>query len=188
VFRQRPRIHITGASGSGVSTLGAVLALRLGCDQLDTDAFYWLPTDPPYSQARQIAERLSLITASFATAAQGWVLSGSLDGWGDPLIAHFERVVFLTAPTELRLARLADRERERYGAAIDKGGHAHAHHLDFLAYAAGYDSGRFTGPMTGRYRERHEAWLARLPCPVVRLDGSQATETLADAVMASCGF
>ena len=180
-----PRIHITGASGSGVSTLGAALAGRLGCAQLDTDGFYWLPTEPPYRESRQVAERLALLAAAMDGAVAGWVLSGSLDGWGDPLIPRFGQVVFLAAPTDLRLQRLAERERRRYGAAIEPGGALHAHHLDFMAYAAGYDTGVFTSTLTGRHLARHQAWLARLPCPVLRLDGARSTETLADAVLAS---
>ena len=180
-----PRIHVTGASGSGVSTLGAALAGRLGCAQLDTDGFYWRPTDPPYRESRSIAERLALIEAAMDAAAAGWVLSGSLDGWGDPLIPRFGRVVFLTAPAELRLQRLAERERRRNGAAIEPGGPLHAHHLDFMAYAAGYDTAVFTGTLAGRHLARHQAWLARLPCQVLRLDGALATDVLADAVLAS---
>jgi hypothetical protein len=87
-------------------------------------------------------------------------------------------VIFLSAPTEVRLARLTARERRRLGDAIDPGGALHEHHQDFLAYAAAYDTGQFTGPMTGRYRARHEAWLERLPCSLLRLDGSLPTETL----------
>lgn len=180
-----PRIHITGASGSGVSTLGAALARRLGCAQLDTDVFYWKPTDPPYRESRPIAERLALVTAAMDAAPAGWVLSGSLDGWGDPLIPRFDRVVFVATPTALRLKRLAERERRRYGASIEPGGALHAHHLDFMAYAAGYDTGVFTSTLTGRHLARHEAWLARLPCPILRLDGAPPPETLADAVLAA---
>jgi adenylate kinase family enzyme len=179
------RLHITGASGCGVSTLGAAVARRLGAAHLDTDAFYWLATDPPFQTSRPIPERLAMLETAFAAAPDGWVLSGSLDGWGDPLIPRFERVIFLTAPTELRLARLAERERRRYGAAIDPGGAQHAHHLDFMAYAAGYDTGVFTGALRGRHLSRHEAWLASLPCPVLRLDGARQTETLADAALAN---
>jgi hypothetical protein len=128
------------------------------------------------------------VTRAALDAAQGgWVLSGSLDGWGDPLIPRFGRVVFLAVPTEVRMARLAERERARYGDAIEPDGPLHAHHLDFMAYAAGYDTGQFTSVLTGRHRARHDAWLAGLPCPVVRLDGAQPTETLIDAIFAACG-
>jgi hypothetical protein len=175
----RPHIHITGASGCGVSKLGATLGGRLGCAHLDTDDFYWAPTDPPFQASRPIPERLMLLEEAFAAAPAGWVLSGSLDGWGDPLIPGFDRVIFLSAPTEVRLARLAERERRRLGPAVEPGGARYAHHLDFLAYAAAYDSGQFTSQMTGRYRARHEAWLERLPCPLLRLDGALSAATLA---------
>ena len=178
-----PRLHITGASGCGVSTLGAALARRLGAAQLDTDAFYWLATDPPFQTSRPIPARLAMLEAAFAAAFGGWVLSGSLDGWGDPLIPRFEQVVFLATPTELRLARLAAREQRRYGAAIAPGGALADHHLDFMAYAAAYDTGVFTSTLTGRHRARHEAWLARLPCPLLRLDGAAPADALADAVI-----
>lgn len=181
-----PRIHITGASGCGVSTLGADLARRLACVHLDTDDFYWLETDPPYFQSRPIADRLALVMAAMDAAEAGWVLSGSLDGWGDPLIPRFERVIFVAAPTTLRLQRLAAREASRFGAAIEPGGALHAHHLDFMAYAAGYDTGVFTSTLTGRHLARHEAWLARLPCPLLRLDGAQPTEVLTELVLSSC--
>lgn len=178
-----PRIHITGASGCGVSTLGAELARRLACAHLDTDDFYWLETDPPYFASRPTPDRLALLAAAMDAAAAGWVLSGSLDGWGDPLIPRFERVIFVTAPTGLRLQRLAAREFRRFGAAIEPGGPLHAHHLDFMAYAAGYDTGVFTSVLTGRHLARHEAWLAGLPCPVLRLDGAEPTEALAQLVV-----
>ncbi|HZC16655.1 MAG TPA: AAA family ATPase [Caulobacteraceae bacterium] len=177
-----PHIHITGASGCGVSTLGAALAARLGYDNLDTDDFYWTRTEPLFQVSRAIPERLRLLHAAFDGAPNGWILTGSLDGWGDPLIPLFDQVVFLSVPTEVRLARLAARERERIGPAVDPGGPMHADHLDFLSYAAAYDTGVFTSQMTGRYRARHEAWLERLPCPVLRLDGALPTGSLAAAV------
>ena len=42
------RIHIMGASGAGVTTLGRALADTLGLPHHDTDDYYWRPTDPPY--------------------------------------------------------------------------------------------------------------------------------------------
>jgi len=37
------------------------------------------------------------------------VLSGSLCGWGDPLIPEFELIVFLVVPTAVRLQRVRAR-------------------------------------------------------------------------------
>ena len=167
------RVHILGASGSGTTTLGIALADRLGVPHFDTDDYFWEPTDPPFERPRPRAERLSLLESSLADATD-WVLSGSLCGWGDPLISRFDLVVFLLVPTGLRLARLQRREREQFGAeAIEPGGKMHENCTAFLEWAADYDE----GDLDMRSLARHEAWVAELPCPVERLDGEM---TVAD--------
>ena len=168
------RIHITGASGTGTSTLGQLLAGRLGSQPFDTDDFYWLPTDPPFCDRRPIARRLALMGEMFLPRAD-WVLSGSLSGWGDPAIARFTHVIFLSLAPGPRLARLRARERRRYGTAILPGGPRHEAFRGFLDWAMSYEDDTFQG----RTRKMHEAWLARLPCPVIRLDAAQPPETLA---------
>jgi hypothetical protein len=110
------RIHIFGASGSGTSSLAAAVAQRHGHRHLDTDDFYWMPTDPPFQQVRPRDERLARLESAIEQLPT-WVLSGSLCGWGDPLIPRFELVVLLLVPTPVRLARLRAREPQRYGAA-----------------------------------------------------------------------
>jgi hypothetical protein len=110
-----------------------------------------------------------------------FVLSGSLDGWGDPLIPLFTSVVFLDTPAEIRLARLRRREALRFGwRAIEPGGDLHDHHREFLDWAAAYDR----GAMAGRSRQRHEAWLARLCCPVITARGDQPLEQLLGEILA----
>lgn len=175
------RIHITGASGAGVTTLGAALAKRLGAAHLDTDHFYWLPSDPPFRDRRPVGSRLSMMQEAFETSPRGWVLSGSLDGWGDVFIPLFDRVVFLYTPPSERMARLLAREQARYGEAILAGGPMYEQHLEFVAWAEGYDN----GGRAGRSLARHEAWLATLPCPVTRLDGTLSVEALTDAILAT---
>jgi adenylate kinase family enzyme len=172
------RIHIFGASGSGTTTLGAAIATQHGHRHLDTDDFFWLPTDPPYREIRPRAERLTLLRAALA-ASPSWVLSGSLCGWGDPLIADFELAIFLLVSTETRMARLRAREAARYGeAAIAPGGPRRAESVEFLDWAARYDDG---GPDM-RSRAMHEAWLRRLVCPVLRLDGARPVTALLAAL------
>lgn len=113
----------------------------------------------------------------------GCVVSGSLDGWGDRLVPQFRMVAFLRVPTEVRIARLKVREARRFGAVIEPGGWRHEESQAFIAWAAGYDS----GALPGRSLLRHEAWLADLPCPVVRLDGTWPTDALVDAVRGQLG-
>ena len=43
------RIYITGAAGSGTTTLGAEIARSINAVHIDIDDFYWEVTDPPYA-------------------------------------------------------------------------------------------------------------------------------------------
>jgi adenylate kinase family enzyme len=173
------RVHVVGASGSGTTTLGRALAADLGCPHLDTDDYFWLPTDPPFEKIRPAEERHALLGPTLAGDA--WVLSGSLCGWGDVYIPRFELVVFCAVPPDVRLTRLRARERERYGdAAIAPGGPLRDKHEAFLAWAASYERG---APVE-RSRAMHEAWLAKLPCPVLRLEDANDVETRLAVVLA----
>jgi adenylate kinase family enzyme len=173
-------IHVTGASGSGVTTLGRALADALALPHHDTDDYFWQPTTPPYRRQREPADRLRLMREMFLPRAD-WVLSGGLDGWGDAIIAHFNLVVFLFAPQEVRMRRLRAREATHFGAdAVAPGGWRHEETTSFIEWASHYED----GSREGRNLARHEAWLAKLPCPVLRLDGSRP---VAELVIAARG-
>jgi adenylate kinase family enzyme len=151
------RIHITGASGSGTTTLGRALAARLGYAFFDADDYFWLPTQPPYQQKRLREDRLPLIMADLGKA-DGYVLAGSVCNWGQELEASFDFVVFLVVPTEIRIQRLMERETRQLGS-VNQG---------FIEWARQYDEGK----LSGRSRALHEKWLAEVRCPVLRLEGN----------------
>ncbi len=165
------RIHIVGASGSGTTTLGAALGAQLGIAHLDTDDYFWLPTDPPFTEKRPIEERQRLLLAAMKRT-QNWVVSGSMCGWSDFAIPFFDLVVFLWLPTEIRIVRIRQRERDRYGADIEPGGRLNAQHESFLEWAATYDAGN----PPSRCLKLHEDWLATLPCPVIRIETDVSVE------------
>ncbi len=173
-----PRIHITGASGSGTTTLGAALGAALAIPHDDTDDYFWTKTDPPYSVSRPIADRLALMLPRFTTLPD-WVLSGSTLLWGaplDPLITH---IVFLTLDPAIRMARLRARETTRHGARIAPGGDMYQGSQEFLSWAEAYDT---SGPEQ-RSRVLHEQWLARQTVPILRLDSNAPVPALVAAVI-----
>jgi len=178
------RVHVVGASGSGTTTLGRAVAARLDAAPLDTDDFFWLPTDPPFQKIRERSERQALLGAALARHA-AWVLSGSLCGWGDLFIPRFELVVFVWLAPAIRLARLRERERQRYGAAaLAPGGSRHAKYEEFMAWAARYDE---SVDVAERSRGMHEQWLAALPCPVIRITDDGAVDAHVDVVLRALG-
>ncbi|MEZ5686560.1 MAG: AAA family ATPase [Paracoccaceae bacterium] len=177
------RVYITGAAGTGCTSLGRALAERLGILHLDTDDFYWEPSDPPYTRKRPRAERLALIAAEqIGTGPDGgWVLSGSADGWGDVVLADANLIVFLSAPTPIRLARIRKREAARFGERIKPGGDMVRVHRQFLDWAASYDEPY----SSGRSLTRHRNWLAAQTAPVVELSGTIPVAEQLAAVMAA---
>jgi adenylate kinase family enzyme len=173
------RIHVTGASGAGVTTLGRALADALALPHHDTDDYLWQPTTPPYRVLRETQERLRLMREMFVPRAD-WVLSGGLDGWGDELIGDFDLVVFVKTPQQVRMQRLRAREARHFGAdVIAPGGWRHEETEGFLEWASHYED----GTREGRNLARHEVWVTALPCPVLRLDG---TRPIADLVTEVC--
>jgi adenylate kinase family enzyme len=172
------RIHIFGASGCGTSTFGRHLAQRLDARFLDTDSYYWQATDPPFTTRNPPALRIEMIERDSADATH-WVLSGSICSWGGPLLHHFTLAIFLRLDPELRMARLRAREEARYGRRIEVGGDMCQAHVEFMNWAASYDTAR--APV--RSLHMHEAWIEDLPCPVLRLDTSAPVNQLCDEVL-----
>ena len=170
-----------GASGSGATSLGRALAGALALPHHDADDYLWLPTVPPYSTLREATERLRLMREVFLPRAD-WVLSGTISGWGDEIILRFDLVVFLTTPHDLRIQRLRAREAVHFGAdAVAPGGWRHEETEAFIDWASHYED----GTREGRSLAKQLTWLERLPCPVLRLDGSRPLSELVAEVCAA---
>ncbi|GAA5786555.1 AAA family ATPase [Chitiniphilus shinanonensis] len=176
----RSRIHLFGASGSGTTTLGKAICRELGWRHFDTDDFFWVATDPPYTVERPVEERRRALARELAQAGR-WVVSGSLCGWGDVFIPEFELAVFVRLPQPERMARLRVREHRRFGDAILEGGALHQQSREFMEWAAAYD----TSDQVSRNLRKHQAWLATLPCPVLELGNEQSVEASVRQILAA---
>ncbi|HMK88867.1 MAG TPA: hypothetical protein VK446_04430 [Methylocystis sp.] len=178
------RIHVVGASGAGATTLGRALATALAIPHHDTDDYFWRPTSPPYREMRPVPDRLRLMEEMFLSRGE-WVLSGSVQGWGQAIAPLFDLVVFLSVGAEVRLQRLLERETRLFGAdAVGRGGWRFQETQTFLEWASHYED----GTREGRSRARHEAWLATLSCPVLRLDGARETKELAAEIVSAASL
>jgi len=174
----RFRIHILGASGSGVSTLGEHLSERLDIPVFDCDDYYWLKTDPPFLESTPIPERQEALLKDLKTN-ESWVCSGSMDSWSEPFENLFTHIVFLYVPKEIRVARLRDRERKLWGARIQPGGDMHDEHKKFIDWAFQYDEGY----RNGRSLPRHKVWLEKQKAPILKIDGEIETILALDRVV-----
>lgn len=172
-------IHIYGASGSGTSTLGSALQEQFGYTQLDTDDYFWEPTNPPFTAKRSVEDRLRLLKDDMHKS-NNVVISGSLCGWGDELIPYFDLVIRLVTPTDLRMARLEEREFRRFGNRIRKGGDMYEEHIQFMQWASEYDD----GDENMRSKAMHDNWekLIKATCRHICLDGTQPIERLLEEI------
>jgi hypothetical protein len=168
------RLNVMGASGAGATTLGRAIATAWSVPRADSDDYYWLPTVPAFTTPRTVPERISLMSRIFAPRA-AWVLSGAMTSWGEPIVSLCDATIFLTVDPHERMRRLEAREeRRRRVEGVDEDASQ-----DFLEWAAGYDD----PASTSRSLRSQEAWLERLPTPILRLDSSQPVEELCRRVL-----
>lgn len=172
------KVNIVGASGSGVTTLGKQLSLKLGIPYFDSDYYYWEPSDPPFTIRRDPIKRNAMLQRDIAKH-KDTLLGGSFISWGDEWLTAFDLVVFLWIPPAIRIERLKQRELERYGNIIYTNAERNRLFNEFIDWASGYDS----GIARGRTLQAHEAWLKKLNCPVLELRGDESVESRVNSVM-----
>lgn len=166
------KIHLLGASCTGVTTLGKALAAQLGIPYVDSDDYFWIKTDPPFTTKRNPGERNQLVLQNL-TKTGSWILGGSVIHWGDNLFPAFDLIVFLYLPKELRIERLKKRERERYGEVIYNDPVRRQQFDQFLAWAADYDD---NSGLANRTLKAHKEWLAGIDDPFIEINGDHTTE------------
>ena len=137
------QLLITGGPGAGATTAGRAISEVLGVPCFDSDDYFHKPTDPPYQEQYTKEERSTLLRESFL-GSPSWILSGSISAWGIQDIV-FSHAVVLNIGTQVRINRLKQRERERFGVRIDKGGDMYDEHTGFMNWAMHYESGELEG-------------------------------------------
>lgn len=165
-------IHIFGASGSGTSTLGKYISDKLGYKFMDSDDYFWLPTDPPFTAKREPSERVRLMKRDIEENENA-VISGSIADWGNELMPQFTLAVRLVTDTGVRLERLKRREYARFGARIMPGGDMYDEHQRFIKWASEYDD----GGLEMRSRRSHDEWQKMLKCKLLVLSGEDTPES-----------
>lgn len=167
-----------GGLGLRHDTLGLALAELLDIRHLDTDHFFWMPTDPPFTTQREVGARISMLRQE-ALPDAGWVLSGSAIKWGAEFEPLYDLVVFLRIDPVARMERIRKREEEHYGERIRPGGDMAVKSREFMEWAESYDT---AGPER-QSLVGHEEWLKTLTRPILRLDSSRPVDELIAEVL-----
>jgi adenylate kinase family enzyme len=173
------KLHIFGASGTGVTTLGRALSTKLKIPYFDSDDYFWEHSDPPFTVRRDPVKRNELIKADLEKE-DSLILGGSVIDWGDQILPSFNLIVFLWLPPEIRLDRLTVREYARYGDQLTADPNRRKQFHKFMAWAADYDT--CTG-VANRTIVAHEQWLKKQTCPILEIRENITTEQRMEIIL-----
>ena len=149
------------------ASIGKELAKIMGFKHFDLDDYFWTwDTEIPYTVPRPRLERIELLHKDISECTY-FVMSGNMCGWDDSFVPLLDLAVFVQTPTAIRIKRLHDRELKEFGDRI-LSGDMYESHIDFLEWAKTYD----TANPPERCLKLHEEWADRLPCEVLRINGT----------------
>lgn len=166
-------INIFGSSGSGSTTLAKNICKNFGYQFIDVDDYLWKKTDPPFTKRNTNQEACNLITNALSNDKNS-VISGSLVGIADELKSEIDLFVYINLVQDIRIERIKQRERERFGKRILPGGDLYEQHIDFLQWVSDYED----NPETKRSRRQHLLWLEDVSVPVLKITHELSLEEL----------
>ena len=165
------KIHILGPSCSGTTTLGRSLSKNLNIPWFDSDDIFWVKTDPPFTQKREMDERIGLLKDIFEKN-DSLVLSGSALKWADCIKDSLDLVIYKYVKQEIRINRLLAREEQRYGDRIKPGNDMYEIHKDFIEWNKKYE----TGGLEMRSRKSELEWIKDIKCKIIMLEENRSME------------
>ncbi|RQO42586.1 adenylate kinase [Chryseobacterium sp. KBW03] len=173
------RIHIFGASGSGVTTLGKALSEKLNLEYFDSDDFFWLKTQIPFTERQHPEIRNAMVSDKLHTA-ENWIFGGSIIHWGNNVFPAFDLIIFLYLPPKIRMERLRNRELERYGDEIINDPERSKKFQEFMDWANDYDHN--TG-IANRTLKAHLEWLSSINTPLIEISGDYELHQKIDIIL-----
>lgn len=112
------------------------------------------------------------------------VISGSLTDWGDELIPFFTLAIRIEMRQSVRLERLVQREKGRYGSRIEPSGDMYQKHIEFIEWAKSYDN----GGLDIRSKAMHDELQKTFTCKILHLDGENKVEDNFEEVLKALGI
>ena len=165
-------ILICGHNGTGKSTLGRLLADRMGYEFIDNEDLFFPKADPSYtfSNPRSKEEVIRLLEEKISRNNQ-FVFAAAKGNYGDRLIASLDYIVLIEVPKQIRSKRVRDRSYQKFGDKILPGGDL-------------YDTESKWFSLTDSRPDNYVSdWLETVNCPVIRIDGTLPVEKNLDYIV-----
>ena len=158
-------ILICGLNGTGKSTLGRILADRMGYEFIDNEDLFFPKTDPSYtfSSPRSKEEVIRLLEDKIS-GSNRFIFAAVKGNYGDRLIALLDYIVLIEVPKQIRSNRVRDRSYQKFGDRILSGGDLYEKENKWFSLTDNRPDTYVTD------------WLETLDCPVIRIDGTLPVE------------
>ena len=158
-------ILICGLNGTGKSTLGRILADRMGYEFIDNEDLFFPKADPSYTfSSPRSKEEVSQLLDERISENSRFIFAAVKGNYGDRLIASLDHIIMIEVPKQIRSQRVRDRSYQKFGDKILPGGDL-------------YDKENKWFSMTDSRPETYVTdWLETVDCPVIRIDGTLPVE------------
>ncbi|MBQ1933847.1 MAG: AAA family ATPase, partial [Clostridia bacterium] len=134
-------ICLCGLNGCGKTTLAKALAETLGFKHLDIENYYFSTDDNSYSSPKT-REEVETLLQNDIKENPCFVFSVVNPDISTEINNSYDVIIYLSAPTEVRMERLRTRSFEKFGNRILPGGDMYEKEMDFLNRAAVKDSAK----------------------------------------------
>ena len=162
-------ILICGLNGAGKSTIGRMLADRMGYEFIDNEDLWFPKTDSSYtfSGPRSEEEVIRLLEERIRENNR-FIFAAVKGNYGDKLTASLDHIVLVEVPKQIRSRRVRDRSYQKFGDRILPGGDLHEKEEKWFSLTDSRPDAYVTD------------WLETVDCPVIRIDGTRPVEENVD--------
>ena len=165
-------ILICGLNGAGKSTVGRLLADRMGYRFIDNEELYFPKTDPNYSFSDpRTKEEVIRILEEMIEKDNRFVFSAVKGDYGDKLIASLDHIVLIEVPKKERIRRVRERSYKKFGDRILQGGDLFVRESKWFSL------------VESRPEDYVTKWLETVDCPVIAVDGTLLPEKIVEFIL-----
>jgi len=117
-------------------------------------------SDSTYANKLSREERAKLMLADIEKY-RNFVITAVTGDFGDIIPKYYKLAVYVTAPLEIRIERIKQRDYRKFGKKVFEGGNMHKQHLEFVSFVK-------SRPLTPI-----EQFKQTLTCPIIHIDGTE---------------